>query len=180
MATHEGVDEFTQSEVAGLGVLEDVVEKGFIAEAAEAPEAVFEKGGGEAACEGFGLGGDVIAQGEVVGEGWPFVEHTGGIDFPGFLGVWDGFALVVEDLKSVLGAPETCGVEVFETEADGIDFTVAAGALGELLVRLRTLAGGEEFACETGKLRDVGGRRRRRGGTRDSGTTRLEGIGGRS
>jgi len=64
-------------------------------------------------------------------------------------------------LVAVFSPPLSGGVEVFQAEADRVDFAMAACALGFFLVCQESLACGEDLAFQPRDLWDVGRRWRR-------------------
>ena len=126
----------------------DVSGERFVEESERTPHPILHEGLGEAAAEFLRVGGDLVAEFEVVLEAGSFVESPGRTDRPGLTA--DPLLLV-----SLRRPPFAGGVEILQPEADGVDLTVALGALGLLLVGGEAFAGGEELVFEAIQLRYV-------------------------
>lgn len=84
----QGDDELSDREMLRLRMIDDVFCQDFIGEAIGPAKRILNKGPGEAAGEVFALGGDLIAQGEVVLEGGAVVKLTAGVDGPVLFWFW--------------------------------------------------------------------------------------------
>ena len=122
--------EFADAVLLGFGVGQYLFGEIFVGEAEGAAEGVADEGFGEAAGKvGFALG-NPVAQFKIVGESRAVVKGAGGIDFPSLDGLSVSSRL---DTIRFGGAPLACGVEVLQTEADGINLAMATCALCQLL-----------------------------------------------
>jgi hypothetical protein len=141
-------EELLHHKTLRLRTLHDVIGEGGIGEAVGTAEGILDEGFGEAAGEVFALGGDEVAELEVVLEGGAVVELAAGVDGPGFL----ADAALFEGL---LGAPFAGGVEVFEAEADEVDLAMSLQALRLFLMGEEALAGVEQLVFESRDLRHI-------------------------
>jgi len=112
-AGDERLHELAHREVLLLCALHDVGREGFVRKAEGSSQRILDQCFRETACEVLGLGGDEVAQLEVVFESGAFVEGGGRVDGPGLEAVPRGAAVSVEGMEAVFGAPFAGGVEVF-------------------------------------------------------------------
>ena len=146
------VDEGAEGVFVFLKVGDGCVEVGLVRVTHFPSEGVGEELGCEAAEEKVFLGEELILKAGHAGE-FGAVGHFGG-------GVDDGiiFADAALVAEAFLGSPFAGGVVVFEGEAEGVDFVVAAGALREFAVDGEALADGGFIDAGNlgGDLADVG------------------------
>ena len=126
-ALDEGVDEFINGELFALRGANNLIRQLFIRESEGTAQSVFDQVFGESAGEVYFSVGDDVAEFVIIGERRAVVKGAGGIDRPGlsFLPFSSGM---------VRGAPLAGGVEIFQSEADGVDLAMATGALGFCLM----------------------------------------------
>ena len=131
----------------------------FVGEAEGAAKGVADESFGKAAGEVWFAFSNSIAQFEIIGEGRAFVEGSGGVDFPSLV------CLPIPSSFSPIDSgrpPFTRSIKVLKAKANGINLTMATGALGFLLVGSQLFANGKRFIGQARELRHIRRRRRRR------------------
>ena len=148
----EAADEFFEGESACGSSLDHGIRHGFVGEAEGAAESIRDEMLCQAAHECFLVAGEFIAELEEplergsVGQGAARVDRV-------LCALPDGVAR--GDLGVLCVSPQSDGVEVFQTEPDGVNFPVTLSALRFLHMCGEQFAGGEQFACVAAQLGNV-------------------------
>ena len=136
------MNEFANAVLFGFGGRYDFVSEILVCETKGAAEGVADQGFGEASGKVRLALGNMVAQFEIVSEGWAVVKGARGIDLP-TLGRPPVSSRL--DAMSFGCAPFARGVEVLQPEANRIDLAVATGALSFLLMGAESVAGAERL-----------------------------------